>query len=113
MSTIALRAPRAQVKYAPQRMDFCGEGSRMEGDDEAEGLLKRLSSQTMKELSPRLEARVAGALYVLIILLGGFAEVRVRQGLVAGDPSTPGPAILAHENPSPPPFLSQLLPHSL
>ena len=32
--------------------------------------------------SPRLEARVAGFLYLLIIILGGFAEIGVRQGLV-------------------------------
>ena len=47
----------------------------------------------------RHEARMAGALYVLIILLGGFAEVGVRQGLiVAGDPLATALAIKAHES---------------
>jgi len=36
-----------------------------------------------------MEARVAGALYLFVILLGGFAEVTVRQGLVT--PDNPGP----------------------
>jgi len=48
--------------------------------------------------SPRGEARIAGALYLLVILLGGFAEVAVRQGLiVAGDPMATAKAIMAHE----------------
>jgi hypothetical protein len=47
--------------------------------------------------SPRLAARIAGALYVLVILLGGFAEVGVRQGLVTqGDPAATARAILTH-----------------
>ena len=48
--------------------------------------------------SPRLEARVAGFLYLLIIILGGFAEIGVRQGLVVtGDPAATARAIMAHE----------------
>lgn len=48
--------------------------------------------------SPRLEARIAGALYVAVILLGGFAEIAVRQGLVvAGDPAATAQAIMAHQ----------------
>jgi hypothetical protein len=48
--------------------------------------------------SPRLEARIAGALYLLVILLGGFAEVAVRQGLVTPDnPGATARAIMAHE----------------
>ena len=47
--------------------------------------------------SPRGEARVAGALYILVILLGGFAEVAVRQGLiVGGDPMATAKAIMAN-----------------
>ena len=47
--------------------------------------------------SPRLEARIAGALYLLVILLGGFAEVGVRQTLVVdGDPAATAHAIMAH-----------------
>lgn len=49
--------------------------------------------------SPRLEARVAGFLYVAVILLGGWAEVGVRQGLVtAGDPEATARAIVAHQH---------------
>ncbi len=47
--------------------------------------------------SPRLEARIAGGLYRLVILLGGFAEIAVRQGLVVdGDPAATARAIMAH-----------------
>ncbi len=49
--------------------------------------------------SPRLQARVAGFLYLLVILLGGFAELGGRQGLVtAGDPDATARAILAHQD---------------
>ena len=49
--------------------------------------------------SPRGEARIAGALYILVILLGGFAEVAVRQGLiVGGDPAATAKAIMANES---------------
>jgi hypothetical protein len=48
--------------------------------------------------SPRLEARIAGFLYLAVILLGGWAEVGVRQGLVtAGDPAATARAIMAHQ----------------
>src|SRR5580704_14589976 len=48
-------------------------------------------------LSPRFQARIAGVLYLLVILLGGFAEIGVRQGLVTdGDPAATAHAILAH-----------------
>jgi hypothetical protein len=54
----------------------------------------QLSSPVM---SPRLEARIAGVLYLLVILLGGFAEVGVRQGLVIeGDPTATARAITTH-----------------
>lgn len=50
-------------------------------------------------LSPRFEARIAGFLYLLVILLGGFAEIGIRQGLVtAGDPAATAQAIVAHED---------------
>jgi hypothetical protein len=50
-----------------------------------------------RTLSPRLEARIAGGLYLLVILLGGFAEVGVRQALVVeGDPAATAHAIMAH-----------------
>ncbi|QUD90115.1 DUF4386 domain-containing protein [Phenylobacterium montanum] len=48
---------------------------------------------------PRLEARIAGLLYIAIIILGGWAEVGVRQGLVViGDPAATARAIMAHES---------------
>ncbi|MGH7023659.1 MAG: DUF4386 domain-containing protein [Caulobacteraceae bacterium] len=48
--------------------------------------------------SPRLEARVAGFLYLVVIVLGGFAEVGVREGLVVpGDPAATAGAIMAHQ----------------
>jgi len=47
--------------------------------------------------SPRLEARIAGFLYLLVILLGGFAEIGGRQSLVvAGDPAATARAIVEH-----------------
>jgi Domain of unknown function (DUF4386) len=50
-----------------------------------------------RTLSPRLEARIAGGLYLLVILLGAFAEVGVRQALVVdGDPAATAHAIMAH-----------------
>ena len=53
----------------------------------------------MPAISPRLEARIAGFLYLLVILLGGFAEVGVREGLVTtGDPAAAAGAIMAHEH---------------
>ena len=49
--------------------------------------------------SPRAEARIDGALYLLVIILGGFAEVGVRQGLVtAGDAGATARAILGHQD---------------
>jgi hypothetical protein len=51
-----------------------------------------------RTISPRLEARIAGLLYLLVILMGGFAEIAVRQGLViVGDPGATAHAILAHQ----------------
>jgi hypothetical protein len=48
--------------------------------------------------APRLEARIAGVLYILVILLGGFAEIAVRQGLVTPDnPGATARAIMTHE----------------
>ncbi|HSZ51046.1 MAG TPA: DUF4386 domain-containing protein [Caulobacteraceae bacterium] len=48
--------------------------------------------------SPRLEARFAGLLYVLVIVLGAYAELVGRQGLVvSGDAASTLGAIGAHE----------------
>jgi len=55
--------------------------------------------QSAPALSPRLEARIAGGLYIMVILLGGFAEIGVRQGLVTpGDPAATARAVMAHEH---------------
>jgi len=49
-------------------------------------------------LSPRLEARIAGGLYVLVIILGAYAELVGRQGvIVVGDPAATLRAIGAHQ----------------
>src|SRR5271168_5164535 len=49
-------------------------------------------------ISIRQQARIAGFLYLLVIVLGGFAEVGVRQGLVVpGDPAATALAIKSHE----------------
>lgn len=48
--------------------------------------------------SPRTDARLAGALYLIVIVGGGFAEIFVRQRLmVANDAATTASNILAHE----------------
>jgi len=48
-------------------------------------------------ISVRLEARIAGFLYLLVILLGGFAEIGVREGMIVpGDPLATALAIKAH-----------------
>jgi len=48
---------------------------------------------------PRLEARIAGFLYLLVIILGAFAEIGVRQGLVTdGDPAATARAIMTHQD---------------
>ncbi len=54
--------------------------------------------QPSPDLSPKLQARLAGLLYVLVIILGGYAELAGRQGLVvAGDPAATAQAIMAHQ----------------
>ena len=48
--------------------------------------------------SPRLRSRVAGAFYLITIVMGVFAEVLVRGALVVGDDATATATnILAHE----------------
>jgi hypothetical protein len=49
-------------------------------------------------ISPRDEARIAGAIYVLVIVLGAYAELVGRQGLiVAGNPVATLHAIAVHQ----------------
>ena len=50
------------------------------------------------EASPRLKARIAGLLYLIVIVGGIFAELLVRGKLVVhGDPAATAHNILAHE----------------
>lgn len=52
----------------------------------------------MGEFAPRLRARAAGLLYLVVILCGAFAEAFVRQRLVvAGDAPATAAGILANE----------------
>ena len=52
--------------------------------------------------SPRLKARVAGALWLIIIVAASFAEFFVRGGIVVdGDATATATDILAHEPLSP------------
>ena len=54
--------------------------------------------QADRRLGIRGQARIAGALYLLVIMLGAFAEIGVRQGLVvSGDAVATAAAIRAHE----------------
>lgn len=54
--------------------------------------------QPMSDLSPRLKARIAGGLYLIVIVGGVFAELFVRGRLfVAGDVSATAHNIQAHE----------------
>jgi hypothetical protein len=48
--------------------------------------------------SPRTYARIAGSLYLIVIVAGAFAEIFVRQRLVvAHDAAATANNILAHE----------------
>jgi hypothetical protein len=50
------------------------------------------------ELSPRVKARIAGFIYLIIIVGGAFAQLAVRDGLVVnGNPTATAHNILAHE----------------
>jgi len=65
------------------------------------GNVGRLRNATMSagsQISPRSEARVAGAIYVLVIVFGAYAELVGRQGLVvAGNPAATLNAIASHQ----------------
>ena len=55
--------------------------------------------QPSTAMSPKLQARLAGLLYVLVIILGGYGELAGRQGLlVAGNPVATAQAIMAHHS---------------
>ena len=54
--------------------------------------------ERVAEASPRLKARIAGGLYLIIIVAGIFAEAFVRERLlVHGDATATAQNILAHE----------------
>jgi len=55
-------------------------------------------TERIAEASPRLKARIAGALYLIIIVTAMFAEMVVRERLVVyGDAAATATNILAHE----------------
>lgn len=55
--------------------------------------------QATTQFWPQGAARLAGALYVLVIVGGGIAELAVRQRLfVAGDPRSTAENVLVHES---------------
>jgi hypothetical protein len=57
-----------------------------------------VSTGPMTETSPRFKARIAGVLYLIIIIAAPFAEVFVRGRLVVyGDAAATATNILAHE----------------
>jgi hypothetical protein len=55
-------------------------------------------TKRVRESSPRLQARIAGFLYLIVIVGGIFAEIFVRGRLVVhGDPAATAHNILTHE----------------
>lgn len=57
-----------------------------------------MMTERIAEASPRLKARIAGALYLIIIVTAMFAEMVVRERLVVyGDAAATATNILAHE----------------
>jgi hypothetical protein len=55
-------------------------------------------TERIAEASPRLYARIAGLLYLIVIVGGVFAEIFVRGKLVVhGDPAATAHNIMAHE----------------
>ena len=54
--------------------------------------------QPIIEMSPKLKARIAGFLYLIVIVFGAFAELGVRARLVVpGDPALTAQNIMAHQ----------------
>jgi len=52
----------------------------------------------ISELSPKFMARIAGFLYLIVIVFGAFAELGVRAKLVVpGDPAATAQNIMAHQ----------------
>jgi uncharacterized protein DUF4386 len=57
-----------------------------------------VTAEQIAAASPRTSARIAGALYLVVIVVGGFAEIGVRSRLVVnGNAVATAQNILAHE----------------
>jgi hypothetical protein len=54
--------------------------------------------KSIVEASPRLKARIAGAVYLLEMLTGGFALYALRRLVVSGDAAATATNILAHQS---------------
>jgi hypothetical protein len=55
--------------------------------------------QRIREASPRLKARIADVFYLLIFVIGSFAEIFVRGRVVVdGDAAATAANILAHQS---------------
>lgn len=58
-----------------------------------------ITARRIGEMSPRFKARIAGVLYLIAGIAGGFAEVLVRGKIVVrGDAAATAANILAHES---------------
>jgi Domain of unknown function (DUF4386) len=58
---------------------------------------KLVMTQPINEISPKLKARIAGFLYLIVIVGGAFAELGVRARLVmSGDAAATAQNIMAH-----------------
>ena len=69
------------------------------------------SARRASEMSPRRDARIAGLLYLFIIVAGAFAQAYVRQGLVVpGDAAATGANLVANEQLYRWGFVADLLP---
>lgn len=67
-------------------------------------------SRAATEISPRNEARIAGAIYVLVIVLGAYAELGGRQGsVIAGSPIATLHSIAVHQTQYRLGFLAEML----
>src|ERR1700761_3902586 len=61
------------------------------------GLTTSIMQPTIK-MSPKVDARIAGVLYLIVIIFGGFAELGVRARLVVLDnPASTAHNIMAHQ----------------
>ena len=60
---------------------------------------RRLMIQAIIEMSPKLKARIAGVLYLIVVVFGAFAELGVRARLVVlENPTGTAQNIMAHQS---------------